>query len=468
MARLDRTDAFIKGLNLEAYRVGGSVRDELLGRRPKDADYVIFGASLEDVKAAVASAGAKVSKLQLRDGRIVGVRANKRGLGLVEIALPRTEVSTGNSRHEFEIVVDPSLTLEDDAQRRDFTFNALYKVVNSGLIIDPTERGLYDLQHKLITTTHPSSFRDDPLRILRALRFVSTLGYDLCEKTYQEMVEHASAVTGLTQKGVSGTVLEELSKLLMGDDPATALEIARESGVLEVLLPELKPMLGFQQKSRYHDLTVDQHTFKTLNTAAVVNADLRVRLSLLFHDAGKPATAWMGEDQRLHYYAHELNGNREHAEVSEQIAYSVLKRLNAPRRLLQDVTTLVRLHMLNTRGTVKDSDVGRMRVKLGDDLFRDLIMHRACDASGKEKLDQSNFQYLADLEARRVAFIERGIPASIKELKITGYDIKELGVEGPRIGEILSQVLDEVVCQPNEQTMSQEWQIERAKRLARA
>ncbi len=308
---IERADIFISSLGVEAYRVGGSVRDELLGRAPKDADYMIRGVSMLDLgrrlrKAAVSWPKAAVKPLVLRDGRQAGWRVSARGLGCLEIVLPRTEVPRaprkGENKHRaFDIVVGPYITLEEDAKRRDFTFNALYKTIRDldshgvqfdgspGVsIADPTGRGLYDLEHKFVSTTHETSFRDDPLRTLRALRFVSTLGYDLSAETYRQMQLYAPDVTGLSAKGyASGTVLNELSRLLMGSDAVRALRMARDTGVLAAVLPELAPMIGFDQRSRWHDLSIDEHTFKALETAVHVDAPLRVRWALLFHDSGQ-------------------------------------------------------------------------------------------------------------------------------------------------------------------------------------
>ena len=150
-----KADAYIRSLDFEAYRVGGSVRDEILGRQPKDADYVIRNTDLDTLRDRVAETGGKPSKLQLRDGRQIGVRANVKGLGLVEIALPRTEVSTGPGRHDFEIVVDPALSLREDANRRDFTINALYRDIGTGDVLDPLQTGVDAVKQRVLITTHP-------------------------------------------------------------------------------------------------------------------------------------------------------------------------------------------------------------------------------------------------------------------------------------------------------------------------
>jgi tRNA nucleotidyltransferase/poly(A) polymerase len=470
MTYLDRTDNFMGALGVEAYRVGGSVRDELLGRRVKDADYMVRGVDLYALgKLLRVDSDTKVTPLSLRDGRQAGWRVARKGLGLIEVVLPRTELPReplpGENVHRaFEIVVDPTITKQEDAKRRDFTFNALYKLIPDGPIADPTGTGLYDLQHRFIRTTHPDSFRDDPLRTLRALRFVSTLGYELTTDTREQMTEHAHAVTGLSANGyASGTVLDELCKLLMGQDPAGALRIARDTGVLGTLLPELAPMIGFDQGSRYHDLTTDEHVFTALETAAHVDAPLRVRMALLFHDAGKPESAWIGKDGRKHYYA---NGDTEdHEIVGARLWDETAARLGAERTLRNDVRTLIENHMVTVSGEVKYTRVARERVRLGDDMLRDLYLHRMCDICGKGKPNKVHLAKMGEMERVRLAAVDAKVPASVKELAINGHDLKDLGADGRKIGDTLRAVLDEVVCQPNEQLRSRDWQLARAKAL---
>lgn len=521
---LERTDSFMASLRLarfggEVYRVGGSVRDEILRRKVKDADYMVRGIGLSDLGdyltgTALGRGKTAISKLSLRDGRQAGWRVTSPGLGMIEIVLPRTEVprdpKLGENIHRaFDIVVNPLLTLDEDAKRRDFTFNALYKRIDPDYpgtlvlesrgfeardVVDPTGRGIYDLTHKLINVTHADSFRDDPLRTLRALRFISTLDYELGAETYALMALHADAVTGLSAKGyASGTLLDELSKLLMGQCPAKALRIARDTGVLAVAFPELAPMLGFDQGSRYHDMTTDEHTFVALETAAHVDAPLRVRMALLFHDAGKPETAWLGNDHRKHYYTPsddvwldkidgmmadetEIEGKpwkewacankpQDHEIVGARLWDEAAARLNAPKKLRDDVRTLILNHMVPCQKT-NPVKVRRARVRLGDEMLHDLYLMRMCDLSGKGNKNAKFLLNVAEMESARAQAEAHGVAVSPKDLRINGHDLIELGVDGRDIGRALKAVLDEVVCQPDETRNDREWQLYRAGRIA--
>lgn len=466
---IKRTDEFLSSLGPPVYRVGGSVRDELLGKRPKDADYVIFDVPLGDVRSLLGQH--RGGKLKLRDGQHVGYRI--KAPYDAELVLPRKERSTGPRHDDFEIVVDPHLTLEEDAIRRDFTFNALYKSVVTGEVIDPTKAGLWALQHRIVQITHPDSFRDDPLRILRALRFVAQ-GYDLSERTEEMLRQHSDAITGLTANGfVSGTVFTEMSRILMGPDNVKALRIARDTGVLAVLFPELKEMLGFDQGSRYHDLTTDEHTFKALEAAAHVDAPLNVRWALLFHDSGKPAVQWIGNDGRSHYYQRKGNQvnsegetgylNEDHEVVGARLWDRAADRMNIDKDTKRHVGILIEEHMLTPK-KVFDVQVRRMRVKFGDRLVQDLIMHRMLDSIGKEKgVDRKMLKNLAKMEAARAAAQKNGVPAKVSDLGINGNDMMSLGAEGKEVGEILRAVLDEVVVRGDDVALTSAWQFQRAK-----
>lgn len=477
--QIESADNFIASLGVEAYRVGGSVRDEILGRTPKDADYMVRGIDLTSLERLLREKQPrKVSALVDRRNQQFGWRA-----GDIEISLPRREANAGSGRDQY-IEVGPDITLEEDARRRDFTFNALYAPIprtEFKSVVDPTQRGLYDLSRGLISTTHMDSFRDDPLRTLRALRFVAR-GFSLSTNTEKEMRWWKDEVTGLSANGyASGTVRDEMDKILMGDNVATALRVARDTGVLAVLFPELAPMIGYDQGSRYHDLTTDEHTFAALETAAHVDAPLRVRWALLFHDSGKPATAWIGKDGRKHYYGGEhavgvpvglsdleeviTITTEDHEVAGERIWRATAERIGVPRVLREDVAHLIRHHMVPLDGKFKAARVRQGRVRHGDGMLRDLYMHRACDISGKGVPNEDHMERIARMEATRREARVAGVPFKPAHLEVNGHDAMEAGLTGKAIGEALATVLHEVASQPTERTLSREWQLGRLESL---
>src|SRR3954471_10828243 len=313
---------YVRSLDLDAYLVGGAVRDELLGIDSKDADFLVPGLDTDGLQRALAPHG-RFEALVVAE-RLVGVRLHpsdrtirKLAPAGIEFAPPRKEVSTGPGRHDFEIVADPTLSVEADMRRRDFTVNAIARRLSTGEIVDPLH-GREDVARRVLRTVSPSSFAEDPLRLVRALRFVSQLGFDLDDATLRQMRGEAKAVRLVSGERVGGGIaadgMGELSKLLLGREPARALRLARDTGVLVALLPEFERAIGFDQESRYHALTVDEHTFSVVQAAADRGFSLAVRLAALFDDLGKPQVAWRGSDRRLHFYARP--GRRDHADVS--------------------------------------------------------------------------------------------------------------------------------------------------------
>jgi hypothetical protein len=197
-------------------------------------------------------------------------------------------------------------------------------------------------------------------------------------------------------------------------------------------------------------------------------------MALLFHDSGKPESAWVGTDGRKHYYAKEFSlsssvtdtdaptaWTEDHEIVGDRLWRAAAARLNAPRGLRNDVSTLIQNHMVPTGKRNPGVWVRRQRVVHGDELLSDLLLHRACDLTGKTKAPTSMLRAIADMESLRQDAQAAGVPASVKDLKVTGFDAKELGLTGKAIGEALHRVLDEVVVDPTGDKLTREWQLQR-------
>ncbi len=451
---------YVGSLGLDAYLVGGAVRDELLGLDSKDADFLVPGLDTEGLRRALEPHG-HVEDLVVA-GRLVGVRlypAERRIRTLapagIEFAPPRAEVSTGPGRHDFEIVADPSLSVEDDMRRRDFTVNAMARRLATGELVDPLG-GRGDLEQRILRTVSSQSFREDPLRIVRALRFVSQLGLEPDEPLLAQMREEAPSVRLVSGERVGGGLaadgMGELSKLLLGAEPARALRLARDTGVLVELLPEFERAVGFDQESRYHDLTVDEHTFAVVQAAADAGFSLLVRLAALFHDLGKPHVAWRGDDGRLHYYAKPGRAERGHDQVSAELARSALRRLRYPNALRDRVARIVRRHMFQ----VGKGDAVRARrflARNGDELAFDLLDHKRADLLGKRGTEGEPppLEELERLAAfREVVRRERSSPHRLADLAVNGADLIELGYRpGPQLGRTLQDLLRDVVDDPS-------------------
>jgi tRNA nucleotidyltransferase/poly(A) polymerase len=467
----EEIENYVRSLGLDAYLVGGAVRDELLGLDSKDADFLVSGLDTEGLRAALAPHG-RVEDLVVAD-RLVGIRLHPSDSRIrtltpagIEFAPPRKEVSTGPGRHDFEIVADPELSVEDDMRRRDFTVNAMARRLDTGELVDPLG-GRADLETRRLRTVSPQSFREDPLRLVRALRFVSQLGFKPDDELLAQMREEAPAVRLVSGEriggGLSADGMGELSKLLLGGEPARALRLARDTGVLVELLPEFGPAIGFDQESRYHDLTVDEHTFAVVQAAADQGFSLPVRLAALFHDLGKPIVGWRGHDGRLHYYAKPGFAAHGHDQVGADLASGALLRLRYPNALRRHVVRIVRRHMFQP-GKGDARRARRFLRRNGDELAFDLIDHKQADLLGKRGSDGEPppLEEIERLAAfRDVVKQELASPHRLRDLAIDGNDLIELGFRpGPQLGHILHDLLDAVVDEPALNT--------RAELLARA
>jgi len=206
--------------------------------------------------------------------------------------------------------------------------------------------------------------------------------------------------------------------------------------------------VGFDQESRYHDLTVDEHTFAAVQAAADAGMSLRVRLATLFHDLGKPHVAWRGTDRRLHFYAR--RGRRDHAEVSAQLADGALRRLRYPNDLRESVVRIVRFHMLDI-GKADAVRARRLLRRHGDRLALDLLDHKEVDLIGKGDDGPRDIDELERLRRFRVVLEgELVSPHRLSDLAVDGADLIEIGYRpGPELGQTLAGLLDAVVEQPS-------------------
>ncbi|MFL5950643.1 MAG: CCA tRNA nucleotidyltransferase [Gaiellaceae bacterium] len=441
---MDRTiEEFVRGLALDAYLVGGAVRDELLELESKDADFVVPGVDYDGLRRALEPHG-KVEDFEVA-GRRVGARLYPKDKRVraaapagIEFAPPRAERSTGPGRHDFEIVADPDLSIEDDMARRDFTVNAIARRLDTGELVDPFD-GRGDLERRVLRAVGPRSFAEDPLRIVRGLRLVSQLGLTPDQPTLQQMRDESGNV-----RLVSGERLgDELAKLLLGARPAEALRLARDTGVLEQLVPALSPALGFEQDSKRQHLTLDEHTFEVVQAAADDGAPLAVRLAALLHDTGKPAA------------------NGDHAERGAQLADDALERLRYPTRLRTYVVRLVRAHAFPLDHV--DERFARQFLRThGDQLAFDLVAHKQADLRGKQVAQP---EHDAAARLRELLEQERVQPHRLEDLAVDGADLIALGYrEGPELGHSLDALLDAVVEDPALNTRDE--LLRRAKALA--
>ena len=324
----------------EAYVVGGCVRDALLGREPHDWD-ITTSALPQEVKKVFT----RTVDTGLKHGTVT-VMIGREGF---EVTTYRVDGVYEDGRHPKEVTFTPNL--REDLQRRDFTINAMAYSPAGGLV--DLFGGREDLENGIIRAVGDpmQRFSEDALRIMRAVRFSAQLGYEIEPGTF-----HAAQTLAPTLNRISSErIRDELEKTIMSDRP-DYLRKAREAGITRQFLPEFDLCMETPQVNPHHCYTVGEHTLKGLT---LIRRDKILRLTMLFHDIGKPASRTTDEKGIDHFYGHQ--------EKSADMALDILKRLKYDNNTIRQVTTLVRYHDLAVRLTAPK--VRKAVVKVGEDLF---------------------------------------------------------------------------------------------------
>lgn len=432
--------------------VGGAVRDAILGATPKDIDLMCQGLDDDSIIAALKPLG----RLDFT-GKAFGVFRFKSNNSEVEIALPRTERSTGAGHKDFEVTTDPYLDPEDDLSRRDFTGNAMAYEPAANQLIDP-HNGAEHLQNNQLSLVNDQAFEDDPLRIVRALVANARFGLEPDDNLKQALKDNAQRIRHLPGERVQG----ELDKLLSSPDPVRAIKLAEESDLIPYLFPELESTVGFDQMNPHHDLDVFTHTMKVLAKMTTLTNDPDLRLAALFHDSGKPDSFWRDESAPAggggHFYKKVMPDGKvlgaDHEEVGAERVHEFMTRLRYSNSRIDRVTKLVKYHMF----PYFDSPKGARKFlrALGGDvkLAFDLFLLRESDASGKSNGEMSEYDRTKidkgrKLLQRAVDDQSNGAGFTLKDLAVNGRDMMELGLKGPQIGQTLNKLLDLVIDNPD-------------------
>lgn len=408
---------------VEAHLVGGFVRDRLLGRDGKDIDVVVVGSDGIPLLAALAArlGWARPAVFErFATGQV-------RGDGfVVEVVQARAERYDPRSRKP---AVRPG-TLRDDIARRDFTVNALVETLD-GRLLDLTGRGLDDLRAGVLRTPldPAETFSEDPLRMFRAARFVAQLGFHLAGGLLEAMRAMAHRAAILSQERVR----DELSLLLVSARPREGMEVLRASGLLEVAIPELLPMVGVEQGG-WHRYDVWEHSLRAVEAAP---RDLVTRLGCLFHDAGKPATHMVAEDGHHTFHGHPRAG--------AELTRTVMERLRYSNDQVAQVRALVLHHMWPIQyrpAEVGDGAVRRFMRTIGEQRARALEVARA-DTRASAYPDLSAID---DLEERMARLDAAGEVSRLRS-PLAGEEVMRLGGRGPGpwVGRAQRALLDAVL-----------------------
>lgn len=416
----------IKNLQLhgyEAYAVGGCVRDSILARRPKDWD-ITTSARPEEVK--------KLFKRTVDTGIEHGTVTVLLGKDGYEVTTYRIDGAYEDSRHPKEVLF--TNRLEEDLRRRDFTINAM--AYNDEVRLVDVFGGMQDLNHHLIRCVgEPKErFSEDALRILRAVRFSAQLNFPIESKTAAAVRELAPTLEHISAERIQA----ELVKLLVSAHPER-IQDAYELGITRVILPEWDAMEGVAQNTPHHKYDVAQHTLHALK---YVKRNKILRLTMLFHDMGKPARKTTDENGRDHFKGHAL--------VSEVIARDVMQRLKFDNDTIKKVTRLVCFHDYRVEAT--PANVRRAMNRIGVDLFPYYLAVRLADVKAQSSYRRR--EKIENIVAMRKYYQEAIIKeecVTLRQLAVGGRDLMALGMKpGVEIGRMLSELLEYVIDHPEE------------------
>ena len=400
----------------EAYAVGGCVRDSMLGRIPGDWD--VCTSALPEETAACFS-DCRTIETGLKHGTLTVLWEEEP----FEITTFRTDGNYVNHRKPERVTFVPSL--QEDLLRRDFTINAM-AAGQDGRILDPFG-GKKDLENGIIRCVgNPDQrFREDALRILRAMRFAARLGFTVEEETAAAMERNRELLRDISAE----RIYQELNGILTGCE--TSKVLGRFSAVLQVVLPEIGPAIGFLQHSRHHDKDVWNHTLEALGKS---EPDILVRWTLLLHDLGKPDVFTLDESGTGHFIGH--------AARSEELAREIFIRLHADRVTADTVCIMVRYH--EGIPPVEKKHVRRWVGRLGPEVLLKLLEVKRADTLAHVITPDSQKRYqsiLAFTEMTRTVIREKPC-FTVRDLAVNGRDLLALGLRpGPEVGEWLERML---------------------------
>lgn len=406
----------------EIYIVGGAVRDLLLDRQVKDWDFTT-NLTPDEMK--------KLFPKNSFCNNAFGTFSIVDNDEIFEITTFRTERGYSDSRHPDEVVWGK--TLEEDLQRRDFTINALaLRLACSKPELIDLYDGQKDLKDKLIRTVGEADerFKEDALRLMRAVRIAGQIGFEIEEKTLKSIQNNAKLINNIAGERVR----DELFKILLSPTPSKGIELLKISGLLKEIIPELLEGENVSQKGHHID-DVWTHNLKTLDNCETNNPI--TKLAALLHDVSKPAVM-TGEGEARTFHNHEVKGSR--------IALTIGKKLKLSNKELDQLFRLVRWHMFTVQETQTDKAVRRFIRNVTLDYIDEMIALRRGDRLGSGAKETS---WRWELFKKRIVEVQKQ-PFAVKDLKVDGKDVMEiLNIKpGRKVGEVLNAIFKEVEEEP--------------------
>ncbi|MEK7115409.1 MAG: HD domain-containing protein, partial [Patescibacteria group bacterium] len=438
----------LENAGFEAYIVGGCVRDLLRRDIPKDWD-ITTNATPEEIQKLFQKT------FYENDYGTVGVineGAEDKTLEIVEVTPYRLEGKYSNKRHPDSVSFGKSLG--EDLKRRDFTVNAIAYSVSKGHIVD-LYKGQNDIKDKIIRTVGGPNerFSEDALRMLRAARIATEIGFTINQETEKAIQNNAYLLEKISKERIR----DEFVKIVMSDKPMDGIILAHKLGILKYVTHETEAGLHVKQNGD-HIYDVWEHNLRAVQHSATRKWPLHVRLAALFHDVSKPETRrWSDEKKDWTFYGHDVVGSR--------VTKKILERLKFPVKLIDTVSKLVRYHLFfSDIEKITLSAVRRIVKNVGPENVWDLMKVRACDRIGMGRPKETPYRL-----RKYESMIEEAMrsPVSVGMLKVDGAKVMEVTHEtpGPRIGYILHALLEDVLDDPD--LNSEEYLIKKTLELSK-
>jgi poly(A) polymerase len=386
-------------LNFAAYIIGGFVRDKILGRKTKDIDIVCVGDGIVLAEAVAKKYKPKPAVHFFKNYGTAQIKIYFSDTEFLEIEFvgARKESYDFNSRNP----IVQAGSLEDDQNRRDFTINAFgigLNVENFGNLIDPFN-GLADLQNKIITTPlHPDkTFSDDPLRMMRAIRFATQLNFTIAEETFASINKNAHRIKIISAERIA----DELNKILMSNKPSIGFDLLYKSGLLKIIFPQMVALVGAEYIDGKGHKDNFYHTLQVVDNIAEHTNDVWLRWAAVLHDIAKPNTKKFEEGHGWTFHGHEAVGGR--------MVPKIFTQLKLPQNeKMQFVKKMVELHLRPislTKENITDSAVRRLLFDAGED-FDALMTLCNADITSKNKFKVKRFLENFEMVRQRCAEVE--------------------------------------------------------------
>jgi len=447
-----------EALDMEAYLIGGFVRDKILGRETKDADFVCVGDAI-DLAITIQQVTDYIKYVDyFKNFGTAHFRLDNDFD--IEFVGARKESYRFDSRKP-EVVPG---TVKDDQDRRDFTINALAISLNKenyGTLVDPFN-GIKDIDDKIIRTplAPAQTFSDDPLRMMRAIRFATQLGFVIEEGTWQGIIENAERIKIISQERIT----DELNKIVAAPRPSVGFDLLYKSGLLQLIFPQMVDLAGAEYKDGHGHKDNFYHTLQVLDNLSANSDDLWLRWAAILHDIAKPATKRFEEGHGWTFHGHEVVGGR----MVPKIFAKLKLPLNEKMRFVRKMVELHLRPISLTKENITDSAIRRLLFDAGDD-FDSLMLLCNADITSKNKQKVKRFLENFQLVRLRCKEVEEKDHVRNWQPPVSGELIMEtFGLPPSRQVGVIKDALKDAMLDgviPNTYEAAHAFMLEKAKEL---